>query len=125
VVALAKRPTRPPSRVRSVGVLRVSPNDLRRTCATWMKQEGVDSAVVAKLLGHTSSRMVYLVYGQLANETLARAVADLPAAPARAAKRAKAVRSAVPRGGIEPPTRGFSVRCSTCWATWACALRGP
>ena len=26
----------------------------------------------------------------------------------------------VPRGGIEPPTRGFSVLCSTDWAIWAC-----
>ena len=25
----------------------------------------------------------------------------------------------VPRGGIEPPTRGFSVLCSTDWAIWA------
>ena len=25
----------------------------------------------------------------------------------------------VPRGGIEPPTRGFSVLCSTNWAIWA------
>ena len=25
----------------------------------------------------------------------------------------------VPRGGIEPPTRGFSVPCSTDWATEA------
>ena len=25
----------------------------------------------------------------------------------------------VPRGGIEPPTRGFSVPCSTDWAIWA------
>ena len=25
----------------------------------------------------------------------------------------------VPRGGIEPPTRGFSILCSTDWAIWA------
>jgi integrase len=126
------------------GIPRVSPNDLRRTYATWLKKEGVDSAVVAKLLGHTSTRMVDLVYGQLANETLAKAVATLPSSPAKAASKAKGVRSSgvaaparpagqkrrmgrmtksadggesatsVPRGGIEPPTRGFSVRCSTC-----------
>ena len=28
-------------------------------------------------------------------------------------------RKMVPRGGIEPPTRGFSVLCSTDWAIWA------
>ena len=30
----------------------------------------------------------------------------------------------VPRGGIEPPTRGFSVPCSTDWAIWAKQLVG-
>jgi integrase len=41
----------------------VTPNDLRRTYASWMKNASVDSAVVAKLLGQTSTRMVDLVYG--------------------------------------------------------------
>ena len=31
----------------------------------------------------------------------------------------------VPRGGIEPPTRGFSVLCSTDWATEANKLWRP
>ena len=31
----------------------------------------------------------------------------------------------VPRGGIEPPTRGFSVPCSTYWATEANAIHLP
>ncbi|ACL63378.1 integrase family protein [Anaeromyxobacter dehalogenans 2CP-1] len=60
------------------GVARVSPNDLRRTFASWMKQQGEDSAVVAKLLGHASTRMVDLVYGRLNDENLRRAVAKLP-----------------------------------------------
>ncbi len=125
------------------GIAPVSPNDLRRTYASWLKQRGVDSAAVAKLLGHTSTRMVDLVYGHLSDETLAAAVAVLPPAsggsasvapsgekPARMRRMAKptmadgraqvAANAAtersgrVPRGGIEPPTRGFSVRCSTC-----------
>ncbi len=123
------------------GIEPVSPNDLRRTYASWLKQRGVDSAAVAKLLGHTSTRMVDLVYGHLSDDTLAAAVAVLPPtsgsvlvaasgeklAPARrmaterpladdrqAAGRPATHRStSVPRGGIEPPTRGFSVRCST------------
>ena len=41
---------------------RVSPNDLRRTFASWLKQASVDSFVVAQLLGHSSSRMVEMVY---------------------------------------------------------------
>ncbi len=117
------------------GISRVSPNDLRRTFASWLKQAGVDSMTVAKLLGHTSSRMVELVYGRLNDLTFQNAVARLPSLPAtpRAGSKWVANNGApvrldgqmrqpelpkfsevmVPRGGIEPPTRGFSVPCST------------
>ena len=71
--AAAKRNRKPPMALRAV-----SPNDLRRTYASWLKQQGIDSMVVAKLLGHTSSRMVEFVYGQLADETFEAAVAALP-----------------------------------------------
>ena len=63
---------------RKVGIARVSPNDLRRTYASWMKKAGVDSAVVAKLLGHSSTRMVDLVYGHLGDENFITAAAKLP-----------------------------------------------
>ena len=59
---------------------RVSPNDLRRTFASWLKQRGIDSFTVGKLLGHSSSKMVELVYGQLDDATFARAIAALPRA---------------------------------------------
>lgn len=68
----------------------VSPNDLRRTFASWLKQRGVDSMTVARLLGHSTSRMVELVYGHLDDRTFAAAVATL------AAPRCPTV---VPRGG--------------------------
>ncbi len=114
----------------AAGIDRVSPNDLRRTFASWLKQRGVDSMVVARLLGHTTSRMVELVYGHLDDRTTAAAVSTLPAVPGskwvaagqRSRRRVRRVRSAegrnssqvsVPRVGIEPTTRGFSVRCST------------
>lgn len=58
----------------------VSPNDLRRTFASWLKQRGIDSFTVAKLLGHSSSKMVELVYGQLDDATYERAIAVLPRA---------------------------------------------
>lgn len=58
----------------------VSPNDLRRTFASWLKQRGLDSYTVGKLLGHSSSKMVELVYGQLDDATFARAIAALPRA---------------------------------------------
>lgn len=59
-------------------VPKVTPNDLRRTYASWLKDQGTDSAVVARLLGHTSTKMVDLVYGRLSPETLAAAVERLP-----------------------------------------------
>lgn len=66
-------------------VPRVTPNDLRRTYASWLKDQGTDSAVVARLLGHTSTKMVDLVYGRLSAETLAAAVERLPGGSACAA----------------------------------------
>lgn len=56
----------------------VSPNDLRRTFASYLKQAGRDSLAVGKLLGHTSSRMVELVYGHLDQKSLRHAMEALP-----------------------------------------------
>jgi len=68
-----------------------TPNDLRRTFASWLKQRGVDSMAVARLLGHTSSRMVETVYGHLSDTVLAGAVALLPALPSAAEVRSTCV----------------------------------
>jgi integrase len=111
------------SACRRAGVPPVTANDLRRTYASWMKQAGIDSLAVAHLLGHSSTRMVDLVYGRLNPATYLAAVAALPpcttgvpdpvhrsappGAPGTARLEASAG-SSVPRGGIEPPTRGFS-----------------
>jgi integrase len=67
-------------------VPRVTPNDLRRTFASWLKNAGEDSAVVARLLGHTSTKMVDLVYGKLSEATMAGAVDRLPGGSACAAR---------------------------------------
>jgi integrase len=106
----------------------VTPNDLRRTFASWLKQRGIDSRTVADLLGHSSTRMVDLVYGRLTPAVYAAAVASLPSCAAGVPdavplvarpgargtarpgqKAAKSQESGVPRAGIEPATRGFSV----------------
>jgi integrase len=57
----------------------VSPNDLRRTFASWLVQQGVPLLTVASLLGHNSTRMVEKVYGRLSAKNLDDAIAVLPA----------------------------------------------
>lgn len=47
------------------GVPRVSANDLRRTFVSWLANESVSPLTVARLAGHTSTRMVERVYAQL------------------------------------------------------------
>ena len=55
-------------------------NDLRRTFASWLVQEGVDTLTVAKLMGHSTTRMVELVYAQLHADNYKDAIARLPGA---------------------------------------------
>ena len=67
-----------PLACRLAGVPRVTANDLRRTFASWLLQAGVSNFVVARLLGHASTKMVDLVYGQLNPSTLRAAITKLP-----------------------------------------------
>ncbi len=57
------------------GVLPVSPNDLRRTFGTWLRQQGVDPSLIAPAMGHADSRMVERVYGRLPPEDLRSQIA--------------------------------------------------
>ena len=59
------------------GIPNVSTNDLRRTFGSWLKQAGVDSLVVAHLMGHNSTTMVDRVYGKLSAVTYEDAIAKL------------------------------------------------
>lgn len=129
------------------GIAPVSPNDLRRTFASWLTEQGVPELVTGSLMGHANSHMVRRVYGRIGSEAQRMAIAQLPAlalapeAPAVVTesavpkgvpeKVAQGGRSGpggqdgqmknparkrgfgVPRGGIEPSTRGFSIHCST------------
>ena len=117
------------------GVPRCTPNDLRRTFASWLVQAGTSLLVVSRLLGHSSTRMVDMVYGQLDEATLAAAIQRLPGGcdagvtydlthkahggtPGHGALSPSITNSvenprsssvdAVPGDGVEPPTRGFS-----------------
>lgn len=117
-------------------VPRVTPNDLRRTFASWLIQAGVSNRIVAAMLGHSTTRMVDLIYGQLSDATLTEAIMKLPggvppvcqteptslahggttghtpSSPTIVNSVEESFVSAgceVPRVGIEPTTRGFSV----------------
>jgi integrase len=112
------------------GIPVVTPNDLRRTYATWWWHHGVATADIASLLGHKDSRMVERVYGRMPVRSLGRALErHLPPEPIAdcstcAADSSQTERHRRPRrraearfpagfmvsgDGIEPPTRGFSV----------------
>ena len=106
-------------------------NDLRRTFASWLKQQGVDSMVVARLMGHTTSAMVERVYGHLNDKTLREATNTLPrledlaqipvTKPGHFLRQERLLKqpsseksqtvTARPEG-VEPPTFGFEVRRS-------------
>ena len=119
-----------------------SPNDLRRTFGHWTRGAGLTPTTVGAALGHADARMAERVYAKLDAAELAammrresglRVVTPTPQSPAdechnsvpnsadslaplalpALANRGKTGGSSVPRDGVEPPTRGFSVPCST------------
>lgn len=52
----------------------VTPNDLRRTSATWLRAAGVEPSLIAVVLGHRDSRMVERVYGRIPTDALRAAL---------------------------------------------------
>jgi len=60
------------------GLVRLTPNDLRRTFCSWLANAGVSTLVAARLMGHTSTRMVEKVYAQLGIEIRQDAIGRLP-----------------------------------------------
>lgn len=56
----------------AAGIAACSPNDLRRTHSRWLRDAGVETGLIAAQLGHTTSRMVDLVYGKLPSESLGK-----------------------------------------------------
>lgn len=103
-----------------------SPNDLRRTCMTWMRAEGMMPSEIAPFAGHADSRMVEKVYANLQPDQL-RAVMEGRAAlesstgssmtgrdlgfMARGTAPATVnfTREMAPRPGLEPGTHGLTV----------------
>jgi hypothetical protein len=106
----------------------VSPNDLRRTYGTWLRLGGVEPHLIGVAMGHRDSRMVERVYGRMPHEslgaTLRQRLGDCSAYVAttrrtQSSERPQRLREppdlseisqvSVPRAGIEPATRGFSI----------------
>jgi len=116
------------------GIARVSPHDLRRTFAKWLRARGAESSLVGAALGHADGRMVERVYGRMTRaDDLSRALTaqlqnagryvDGNRGTSGATRHSRQepddqetsvnVKNLVARDGIEPPTRGFSIPCST------------
>ncbi len=116
--------------LRRAGLRRVRFHDLRHTFASLLIAQNVHPKRIQALMGHSTIKVTMHIYGHLMgdgdNEAALR-VAELvfgPRAPKSGSKTVargktglrkarQAVDFMVARGGIEPPTRGFSVRCST------------
>lgn len=63
-----------PYAAKRAGLPRTTPNDLRRTHASWLIQTGVDQGLVSRVLGHRDQTMVHRVYGQMTPKQLAVSV---------------------------------------------------
>jgi integrase len=111
---------------RRAGIPHVTPNDLRRTYATELHAAGARLATLAPTMGHADTRMLERVYAVLPpallaerlqvelgvnRDTIGTDASRFNATPATGETAAPSEK--VPRGGIEPPTRGFSVHGPT------------
>jgi len=68
----------------AAGIERCSPNDLRRTFASWQVEAGVPLFPIAQAMGHKDTRMLERVYGRQTTAQLAGLMAramGLPASP--------------------------------------------
>jgi integrase len=114
--------------LRRAGLRRIRVHDLRHTAASMLIATGADLATISRQMGHANTSITLSTYthwfaqrtesGLGARldalveretggcEVVASSVSGIPCS-------AEVVDSMVARGGIEPPTRGFSVRCST------------
>lgn len=57
----------------ALGIPAGTPNDCRRSAATWLSERGAPSSTIAYFLGHTTSRLVEQVYGRVDGPKLANA----------------------------------------------------
>jgi integrase len=60
----------------AIGIAPVTPNDLRRTFATWLSMAGMTADMVGKALRHTTGRMAETVYGRIKPADLDRLISE-------------------------------------------------
>ncbi len=61
---------------KKLGIAPVTPNDLRRTFATWLAETGLATSLIGSALGHTTSRMADRVYGRISADALDRLITE-------------------------------------------------
>ncbi len=83
---------------RRAGIDPVTPNDLRRTFATWLREAGADPALIAPAMGHVDSRMVERVYGRIDADALGAQLEGVLARAPGAPGSAEPLRPAAARG---------------------------
>lgn len=66
---------------------RASANDLRRTCAQWLRARGATPDLIAPVLGHTTDKLAQQVYARPAHERLAALLQRAVEGPARPRRR--------------------------------------
>jgi integrase len=102
------------------GIAKASPNDLRRTYATWLRQATVEPHLIGAAMGHTDSRMVERVYGRMPVESLAMALrwrveGRTEPGPVHA-RSAPASASSSPPSASAPASEPTGNACSACVA---------
>jgi len=113
------------------GIRKVTPNDLRRTFASWLLQAGESNFVVARMMGHSSTKMVDTIYGQLGDASFEVAAGKFPemtlppTGSESVAERARSRRTR--RAGRRPPvtTDATSMEPENVEAPGTLQSRGP
>jgi integrase-like protein len=117
--------------LRRAGLRRIRFHDLRHTFAALLIAEGAHAKAIQEAMGHSSITVTMNTYGHLMPRLLEEVAdrletslfAGIAKTDGRSAVNAgldgdrqispKPIRIMVPGDGVEPPTRGFSVPCST------------
>jgi integrase len=63
------------------GILPVTPNDLRRTHASLLRQAGVSLDNLAPVMGHADTKLLFSTYGRTTPEALSNALESVPVTP--------------------------------------------